>query len=99
MKTILTTLLLVIIFQGHSQNISDKKITFQYIQLPLVKIAKEFQTYETRVAHGYLVSNEDSLSNYGLQQDVAQQNYEAALANYHLQKKKILTNYYKSMAT
>ncbi len=98
MKIILTTLLLAILFQGYSQNISDNKITFQYTQLPLVKIEKDFQTYETRVAHGYLSSNEDSLSNYALQQEVAQQNYESALVNYRSQKKNILKQYYRSMA-
>lgn len=98
MKIILTTLLLAILFQGYSQNISDNKITFQYTQLPLVKIEKVFQTYETRVTHGYLSSNEDSLSNYALRQEMAQQNYEAALVNYRRQKRNSLTQYYKSMA-
>lgn len=97
MKTFTTFFLLLIVQFSFSQNINDNKVSFQYTQLPLIKVEKAYQTYETRVEHGYLESNKDSLANYELRKEAAQKNYEQAYANYKLRKQNDLIRYYQDM--
>ena len=79
MKTLLLTLFSVLIIQySQAQNINDNKVSFDYIQLPLIKVRDTYKTYETRVEHAYLESNKDSLT----MQELRKQRYETEFSNY-----------------
>ncbi len=68
------------------QNINDNKVSFDYIQLPLIKIDDAFKKYELRIEHSYKAANEDSLQRFELQRTVAMQQFEIANARYHRQR-------------
>ena len=77
-----------------AQNINDNKVNFNYIQLPLIKVKDAFQTYETRVAHGYAASNEDSLTLLALRKE----QYEAEFTTYKRNRDAIQTAHYNQLA-
>lgn len=84
MKTVL--LAMVIAFTGafaFSQNINDHKISFNYIQLPLMKIDPQFTKYEVSVEHLYEQANEDSTALFAMRQEVAMAAFQESLAHYH----------------
>ncbi|MBL1281255.1 MAG: hypothetical protein COA33_013335 [Fluviicola sp.] len=98
MKTTFTLAILFLSLSAFSQNINDNKVTFQYTQLPLLKVDKQFQTYEMRVEHAYLESNKDSTSLFEARKAAAKQNYEVAYARYKQKRDALLTNHYNNMA-
>lgn len=81
-----------------AQNIGDNKITFQYIQLPKIKIDDKFSTYEIRVEHAYKDANQDSLAMHEMRKQSAMNQYERELAVYRRAKDSIDRVYYKAMA-
>ncbi len=95
MKTLLLTLFSVLIIQySQAQNINDNKVSFDYIQLPLIKVRDTYKTYETRVEHAYLESNKDSLT----MQELRKQRYETEFSNYKKNRDAIQTSYYNRLA-
>lgn len=99
MKTILlaTSVLFASIVFG--QNIGDNNVSFQYTQLPLIKVKEAFRTYETRVEHGYLASNQDSLTAFEMKKEIAKQQYEAEYITYKSNRDNILVNHYRALST
>ena len=95
MKTfVLTVLSLLIIQTTQAQNINDNKVSFYHIQLPLIKVREAYKTYETRVEHGYLESNKDSIT----MQEMRKQQYEAEFTNYKKRRDVIQSSYYSRLA-
>ena len=62
-----------------AQNIGDNKVTFQYIQLPKIKIDDKFNAYEVRVEHAYKDANQDSLAMHEMRKQAALTRYEQEL--------------------
>lgn len=88
-KILLLTFGLISMAALEAQTINDNKVSFSYIQLPLIQIDPAFNTYEIRVEHGYQQANSDSLELFQLRQQVARENYERAIITYDSQCKNI----------
>lgn len=87
MQKILLTLGALFLFgTGFSQNINDNKFTFQYVQLPLIRIDDRFANYEIKVEHAYTAANNDSSAVFEMRQNTARMIYDQLLTNYHMQK-------------
>lgn len=62
-----------------AQNINDNKVSFSYIQLPLIKIDDAFTKYEVRVLHAYLDANKDSIALHEQRKTEAQEKFNQSL--------------------
>ncbi|NRA12951.1 MAG: hypothetical protein HRT57_13430 [Crocinitomicaceae bacterium] len=83
MKKILLTATILLGFGiAHSQNINDNKITFKYIQLPLIKIDDQFTNYQILVEHDYNQANEDSLALFQARKDLAVVEFQRKIVLY-----------------
>ncbi|MFZ9028025.1 MAG: hypothetical protein ACO2Z9_03365 [Crocinitomicaceae bacterium] len=81
-----------------AQNIGDNKVTFQYIQLPKIKIDDKFNAYEVRVEHAYKDANQDSLAMHEMRKQAALTRYEQELVIYHRMKDSIDRTHLRAMA-
>lgn len=81
-----------------AQNIGDNKVTFQYIQLPKIKIDDKFNTYELRVEHAYKDANQDSIAMHDMRKQSAMNQYERELVVYRRAKDSIDRVHLKAMA-
>lgn len=100
MKKILLTATVLLGFGiAHSQNINDNKITFSYIQLPLVKIDTQFDTYEVLVEHNYNQANEDSLMMFEARKEASMNFFLQQMAVYQSQRDSLDKIYLKSLST
>lgn len=68
------------------QNINDNKITFNYIQLPLLKIDSQYDKYKLSIEHAYLQANEDSTMMFEARQSVAMEMFQAETERYHRER-------------
>lgn len=95
-------LLTVAIFCGtglsFAQNINDHKMTFNYIQLPNIKIDNSFDQYELKVEHDYLSANEDSTTLHKLRQDAAIASFHELSDRYHIQRDSLDRSYLQSLS-
>ena len=82
----------------NAQNINDNKVSFSYIQLPLIKIDDGLTKYEVRVTHGYLDANKDSLALHEARKKEALESFERALLTYQNTCAAIKRNYLTNMA-
>ncbi len=82
-RLLLATALLFSGAVSFGQNINDHKISFNYIQLPLLKIDTQFDQYNVTVEHAYLQANEDSTTMFQARQAVALQFFQDASARYY----------------
>ena len=82
-----------------AQNIGDNKVTFQYIQLPKIKIDDKFNAHEVRVEHAYKDANQDSLAMHEMRKQAALTRYEQELVIYHRMKDSIDRNHLQAMAS
>lgn len=98
-KHLLIIICLTAFGYAQAQNINDNKVSFNYIQLPLIKIDKAFTKYEVRVTHSYKQANEDSLALFEMQKVNAEQNYNLAKANYQRKRDSLERQYLKSLST
>jgi len=100
MKKILLTATVLLGFGiAHSQNINDNKITFSYIQLPLVKIDNQFDSYEVQVEHDYNQANEDSLALFEARKELAMEFFLQQMAVYQSQRDSLDKIYLKKLST
>ena len=76
-----------------SQNVTDNKVSFTYIQLPTNPIDSKYATYEIILVKSFEKSNEDSLNAYQIKLDQANVNYEAQMNVWKEQKKNIDRNH------
>ena len=83
---------------GFGQNINDNKVSFSYIQLPLIKIDDAFDTYEVRVSHAYKSANEDSLLLFQARQDAAMQEFERRRVRYQQTRDSLERIYLRQLA-
>lgn len=65
------------------QNINDHKISFNYIQLPLLKIDTQYDSYSIKVEHAYRQANEDSTIMFEAQKQVAMDFFMQASERHH----------------
>lgn len=82
-KILLTASALFAFGLAHSQMINDHKITFSYIQLPLVKVDNQHTSYDLKVEHNYNQANEDSLTVFNARKDAALAFFELQMDEYH----------------
>ena len=100
MKTLLlTTALLIGGSAAHSQTINDHKINFKYIQLPLIKVDEQFNTYDVKVEHGYLQANEDSTAMFEIRRDATMAVFHDMMAAYQRQCDSLDRQHLRNMAT
>ena len=97
------TLLLSIVFLGvlpavFAQNIDDNRISFNYVQLPYIKVDKLFTKYDLKVVHGYQQGNQDMLAAHETNKQIAFQVYEQNLLRHNRSVDSINTIYYRLMA-
>lgn len=81
-----------------AQNIGDNKVTFQYIQLPKIKVDDRFTTYEIRVEHAYKDANQDSLAMHEMRKQSAMNQYERELVVYRRAKDSLDRIHLQAMA-
>lgn len=81
------------------QNINDHKITFNYIQLPLLKIDAQYDQYSIAVEHAYQQANEDSTTMYEARQSVNMQFFQQATERYHHERDSLDRLHLQNMAT
>ena len=98
LKIILLGLTLIVFNCLNAQNINDNKVSFSYIQLPLIKIDDGLTKYEVRVSHGYLDANKDSLALHEARKAEAQESFDRALLTYQNTCAAIKRNYLTNMA-
>lgn len=77
------TALMLTVSAAFGQNINDQKVTFDYIQLPLIKIDPQFSQYNITIEHAYQQANEDSMIVYEAQRGFAMQTFETAIEQYY----------------
>ena len=97
-KILLFGLSLIICTCLNAQNINDNKVSFSYIQLPLIKIDDGLTKYEVRVSHAYLDANKDSLALHETRKTTAQESFDRALLTYQNTCAAIKRNYLTNMA-
>lgn len=85
-KTILTLVVGLIGTISFAQNINDHKISFNYIQLPLVNIDTQFDQYFVKVEHAYEQANEDSLAAFAALENASLNLFKAQVAEYYQQR-------------
>lgn len=95
--------LLLFIFLGGSislnaQNINDNKFSFQYTQLPLIKIDDRLSNYEVRIEHTYAAANEDSTAQYNAKKEAQKNTYEMMLARYQFVRDSLDRDYLKRLS-
>jgi len=95
---LLTTLTFIIASITFGQNINDHRVSFNYIQLPLIKIDDKFTNYELRIEHAYQTANEDSTNLHQMKQETAIKFYEQQLAIYQLQRDSLDRTHLLNMA-
>ena len=84
---------------GLGQNINDNKVSFGYIQLPLIIIDDAYNNYEVRVSHTYRAANEDSLILFQARQDAAMQLFERNRVRYQQSRDSLQRVYLIQLAT
>jgi len=83
---------------SYSQNVTDNKISFTYIQLPTNPIDSKYTQFELVVVKDFEKSNEDSLMAYQIKLDNSNVQYETAMNNWKEQKKNLDRNYLTQLA-
>ncbi len=81
------------------QNINDHKITFNYIQLPLLKIDTQYDNYIVKVEHAYRQANEDSTVMFDARQSVAMELFMQASERYHRERDSLDRIYLAQMSS
>ncbi|MEZ4922283.1 MAG: hypothetical protein R2780_03855 [Crocinitomicaceae bacterium] len=98
MKRSVLTLFVGIGLFSFGQNVTENKVSFNFIQLPTNPIAKEYSTFTVLVERKYEQANQDSLNAYQLKLDAATNQYQAELAAWKQQKIAIQRDYLQKMA-
>ena len=93
------TALMLSVSLAFGQNINDQKVTFDYIQLPLIKIDPQFSQYNITVEHAYQQANDDSTAVYEARRNFAAQAFEGAVAQYHKSCDSLDRIHWQNMAT
>jgi len=97
-QLLLTFALIMCVTLSFGQNINDNKITFNYIQLPLLKIESKYDAYKLSIEHAYLQANEDSTMMFEARQNVAMEMFQAETERYHRQRDSIDRLHLEQMA-
>lgn len=82
-----------------SQNMNDNKITFTYVQLPMIQIDDQFDKYEVRIEHDYKQANEDSVALNELRQEAALTMYKQLSIHYKTQRDSLDRIYLGKLST
>ena len=97
-QLLLASALLISGSAAFGQNINDHKISFNYIQLPLLKIDTQFDQYNVKVDHAYLQANEDSTIMFQARKDVAMQFFQEATTRYYREVDSLDRMYLQNMS-
>ena len=97
-KILLTATALFAFGLAHSQLINDNKITFSYIQLPLIKIDNQHTAYEVQVEHDYNQANEDSLTMFAARQEAGLAFFQLQMDLYHTNLDSVNRIYYTKLS-
>lgn len=81
-----------------AQNVTENKVSTNYIQLPTNVIAKQYTVYNVVVERNYEKSNEDSLSLYQSRLESASAVYDAQMISWRQMVKDMDRNYLVQMA-
>ena len=81
------------------QNMNDNKVTFTYIQLPMIQIDDQFDKYEVRTEHDYKRANEDSIAINELRQEAALTMYKQLSIQHNIQRDSLDRIYLRKLAT
>ena len=92
-KRILAVFILGMTINLNAQNINDNKFSFQYTQLPMIKVDDRFSTYELRIEHAYQQANQDSTNQYNARQQAIQNTLEMQLTRYQFVRDSIDKDY------
>ena len=98
-KALLIIFLIILSNDVFSQTINDNKVSFEYTQLPLIKVRKDFQIYDTKINHAYLESNKDSLTIYEARKNAAKLNYEAMYSAYKQKYNTLQIAYFQQLSS
>ena len=100
MKKILLTLTVLLgVGIAHSQMINDNKISFNYIQLPLIKIDNQFTQYQLVVQHDYTQANADSLALFEGRKEATMNFFEQQMIMHYVQRDSLDKMYLRKLST
>ncbi len=87
MKHVLLAFGLTLLSQAvFGQNINDHKVSFHYVQLPLIKIDPQFEHYNVTIEHAYNQANADSIAQFEAQEMAAMNLFKTEVARYYQQR-------------
>ena len=98
MKRSIFLLMALMASVSFGQNVTENKVSFNYIQLPTNPISEDYTTFNVIVERKYEQANEDSLQAYQVRLEQATLQYEAELNAWKEQRKVVLRDYYTKMA-
>jgi hypothetical protein len=82
-----------------AQNVTENRVSFNFIQLPTNPIAEEFKTFNVMVERKFEQANEDSLTTFQMKIEAATAQYDAEMAAWREQKRVVQRDYLQKMAT
>ena len=85
-KQVLYCIFTMCSFAIFGQNINDHKISFNYVQLPLIKVDPQFDRYEIVVENDFERANEDSLALFAARESAALEFFKAQNVVYYRQR-------------
>lgn len=85
-------------FASFGQNINDHKISFNYVQLPLIKVDPQFNQYEILVENDFERANADSLTMYAAREAAAMEFFKSQSAIYYRQRDSLDRLYLTSLS-
>ena len=97
-KKLLLLLFIGSVFVLKAQNINDNKFSFQYTQLPMIKIDDRFTSYEVRLEHRYELANEDSTNQFNARVQAQKNTYDMQMARYQVVRDSLDRSYLKKLA-
>jgi hypothetical protein len=99
MKKLLLPLFVGIGALSFGQNVTENRVSFNFIQLPTNPIANEFTTFNVLLERKFEQANEDSLVMYQTRIEAATVQYDAEMVAWKEQNKVVLRTYLQQMAT
>jgi hypothetical protein len=98
MKKPILLLLTLIAGIAFGQNITENRVSFNFIQLPTNPLSEQYSTYNVVVERKFEQANEDSLVAYQNRLEQSTLNYEAQMIAWKEKKKATMRTYYTKMA-
>lgn len=97
-KRLLSLFILGSSIVASAQNINDNKFSFQYTQLPMIKVDSRFTNYELRIEHAYQQANQDSTNQFNARQQAIQNTLEMLQTRYQFVRDSIDKDYLRKLS-